>query len=87
MEKKWKEQNDRIMAETPSGEMEPMAASGGNTEDVGRGYPDDLSDQVAIDETTQLIDADTSNPKAPKPDTDTSSDEPMLPLTGSKGQD
>ncbi|MCB2085656.1 MAG: twin-arginine translocase subunit TatB [Sphingomonadaceae bacterium] len=27
MERKWKEQNERIMAETPQGEMEPLPAS------------------------------------------------------------
>ncbi|WP_209347003.1 Sec-independent protein translocase protein TatB [Pontixanthobacter sp. CEM42] len=71
MEKKWKEQNAKIMAETPAGEMGPLPESEADvampTGDEQQGEPADLMADVKPD-------AEAAPPKK------TPSDEPMLPL-------
>ncbi len=69
MDKKWKEQNERIMAEHPSAEMESF--------DAGRGYPDS-SDMLGAGETP-------AKDASPESETGASpSDEPSLPFEPDK---
>lgn len=88
MEKQWKEQNAKIMAETPDGEMGPLP---GSESDVGlpgdempEGKPADLMADVKTDAESRVKpelrpEAPTKAP-AESPSTDSQSDEPMLPL-------
>ncbi len=71
MEKKWKEQNAKIMAETPAGEMGPLPESEADVpmpiEEKPDGKPVDLM-------------ADAKPDDAPEPPEKTPNNEPMLPL-------
>ncbi|MDN3646059.1 Sec-independent protein translocase protein TatB [Pontixanthobacter aestiaquae] len=75
MEKKWKEQNAKIMAETPSGEMGPLPESEADVampvEEKPSGKPVDL---------TMDANAEASINVAPEPPEKAPRDEPMLPL-------
>lgn len=81
MEKKWQEQNARIMAETPEGEMGPLTGSEADValpgEQPREGQPADLMAGVKPD--PQAAAAKTSG-KVDAADNILSDDEPMLPL-------
>ncbi|MXO89508.1 Sec-independent protein translocase protein TatB [Pontixanthobacter aquaemixtae] len=69
MEKKWKEQNAKIMAETPEGEMGPLPSADYGQAPAGDGQPDDL-----------LADVQGASAADKATDEPTQTDEPTLPL-------
>jgi len=78
MEKKWKEQNERVMAEHPSAEMQPinaetMAPSGVNKPKAGEGEAPAGSDE------SKPADAEPAEPAGAD-----RGEEPQLPLGGAK---
>lgn len=83
MEKKWKEQNAKIMAETPEGEMGPLpSANAESAADANaaplNGAPEDLIGDLPAKPSSSGTDAEAKkvSTKAGKP----KADEPMLPL-------
>jgi sec-independent protein translocase protein TatB len=89
MEKQWKEQNAKIMAETPEGEMGgPLAGSEADVALPGEEKPDGKPIDLMADAKPDAESRAKSKPaeKAPKktpknkPSDATPSDEPMLPL-------
>lgn len=89
MEKKWKEQNAKIMAETPEGEMGPLpAANAESAADANvtpsNGAPEDvIGDLPAKPSSTG---ADTDAKKASAKTAKSKANEPMLPLGKPDGE-
>ncbi|MFZ1743390.1 MAG: Sec-independent protein translocase protein TatB [Pontixanthobacter sp.] len=95
MERKWKEQNARIMAETPADEMGPLhehEENGATAESAIKtsGKLEDLtaatSDPVAPDVTGEQAPAEKPKKASKASPVETVSEEPMLPLGKTKGQ-
>lgn len=86
MEKKWKEQNAKIMAETPDGEMGPLTGTAADVEESGGAK---ASSATAESKPADLLaDVEPSAESAVRPKQKQgrkpAADEPMLPLDKSQ---
>jgi sec-independent protein translocase protein TatB len=79
MEKKWKEQNERVMAEHPSAEMQPINAETMAPSGVNKPKPEEKEEAPAASAESKAADAEPAQPAGAD-----RGEEPQLPLGGAK---
>jgi len=79
MEKKWKEQNERVMAEHPSAEMQPINAETMAPSGVNKPKPEETEEAPAASAESKAADTQPAEPAGAD-----RGEEPQLPLGGAK---